>query len=116
MALENPWGARRIHAELAKLGIEVSLATVSRYLPKRPPDPVRRQSWLTFLRNHKGGIAAMDFFVVPMAYYNAERVHTALGDSPNGRPSETPPAPSAKVVALPRVGGLHHRYAWCEAA
>ena len=25
MALENPWGARKIHAELAKLGIEVSL-------------------------------------------------------------------------------------------
>jgi hypothetical protein len=65
MALENPWGARKIHAELAKLGIEVSLATVSRYLPKRPLDPVRRQNWLTFLRNHKDGIAAMDFFVVP---------------------------------------------------
>jgi hypothetical protein len=38
MALENPWGARKIHAELAKLGIEVSLATVSRYLslPETP--------------------------------------------------------------------------------
>ncbi len=44
MALENLWGARRIHAELAKLGIEVSLATVSRYLPKRPRDPVRQQN------------------------------------------------------------------------
>jgi transposase InsO family protein len=65
MALENPWGARKIHAELAKLGIEASLATVSRYLPKRPPDPVGRQSWLTFLRNHKDALAAMDFFVVP---------------------------------------------------
>ena len=65
MALENPWGARKIHAELAKLGIEVSLATVSRYLPKRPPDPVRRQNWRTFLRNHKDAIAAMDLFVVP---------------------------------------------------
>jgi putative transposase len=65
MALENPWGARKIHAELAKLGIEVSLATVSRYLPKRALDPVRRQNWLTFLRNHEDAIAAMDFFVVP---------------------------------------------------
>jgi hypothetical protein len=65
MALENPWGARKIHAELAKLGIEVSLATVSRYLPKRPADPVRRQNWLTFMRNHGDAIAAMDFFVVP---------------------------------------------------
>ncbi len=65
MAPENPWGARKIHAELAKLGIEVSLATVSRYLPKQPPDPARRQKWRTFLANHKDAIAAMDFFVVP---------------------------------------------------
>jgi hypothetical protein len=47
MALQNPWGARKIHAELAKLRIEVSLATVSRYLPKRPSDLVRRQNWRT---------------------------------------------------------------------
>ena len=234
MALENPWGARRIHAELAKLGIEVNLATVSRYLPKRPPDSVRSRNWLTFLRNQKDAIAAMDSFVVPTVrfqllyvmfvldhdrrrvihfnvttnptaswviqqlreafpwdyalpfllydrdsifsakvtatiwnlgiepvrtayrspwqnpfaerwvgtcrrelldhvvvlgerhlrrlleeyvdYYNAERVHTALGDSPDGRPSEGRPSPSATVVGLPRVGGLHHRYAWREAA
>jgi putative transposase len=56
MALENPWGARRIHAELAKLSIDISLATVSRYLPKRPPDPVQRQNWLTFReQEHHGG-------------------------------------------------------------
>jgi transposase InsO family protein len=29
----------------------------------RSPDPVRR--WLTFLRNHREAIAAMDFFTVP---------------------------------------------------
>src|ERR1035438_690818 len=29
----------------------------------RPPDPARR--WLTFLRNHREAIAAMDFFTVP---------------------------------------------------
>jgi hypothetical protein len=51
-----------------------------------------------------------------VAYYNVERVHTVLGDSPHGRSSETRASPSAKVVALPRVGGLHHRYAWCKAA
>jgi transposase InsO family protein len=233
MAVENRWGARKIHAELAKLGIEVSLATVSRYLPKRPPDPGQRQNWLTFLRNHKDALAAMDFFVVPTVrfqllyvwfvldhdrrrvihfnvttnptaswviqqlrvafpsdnalafllydrdsifsaevtatirnlgiepvrtayrspwqnplaerwvgtcrrelldhvvvlgerhlrrllaeytdYYNVERVHTALGDSPDGRPSEGRPSSTARVVAFPRVGGLHHRYAWCNA-
>ena len=64
-AVENAWGARKIHAELEKLGLSVSLATVSRYLPRRPPDQGQRQRWMTFLRNHKDGIAAMDFFVVP---------------------------------------------------
>jgi len=51
-----------------------------------------------------------------VAYYNFGRVHTALGDSPDGRPSEARPSRSATVVGLSRVGGLHHRYAWREAA
>jgi hypothetical protein len=49
-------------------------------------------------------------------YYNADRVDTRLGDSPEGRPTEIPPSPAAIVVGLPRVGGLHHRYVWAEAA
>ena len=37
MSQTNPlWGAPRIHGELLKLGIEVSQATVGRYLPWRP--------------------------------------------------------------------------------
>jgi hypothetical protein len=37
MSRANPlWGAPRIHGELLKLGIKVSQATVSRYLPWRP--------------------------------------------------------------------------------
>jgi pimeloyl-ACP methyl ester carboxylesterase len=32
---ENAWGARKIHAELEKLGVTVGLATVSRSLAKR---------------------------------------------------------------------------------
>ena len=51
-----------------------------------------------------------------VAYYNAERVHTCLRDSPEGRPTETRPTPAASDVGLPRVGGLHHRYVWAEAA
>ncbi len=234
LARENSWRARKIQAELEKLGFTVSLATVSRYLPKRNPDEGQRQRWMTFLRNHKDVIAGMDFFVVPtvrfrllyvwfvidhgrrrinhfnvttnpavqwviqqlreafpgdaapgyliydndsifsdkvteamekfqlrpkrtayrspwqngtaerwvgsarrelldhvavfkekhlrrllrdsVAYYNAERVHTQLQDAPAGRPTETRPSPKAQVVGLPRVGGLHHRYAWREAA
>ena len=64
-ANENGWRARKVQAELERLGFSVSLATVSRYLPKRNPDHRQRQRWKTFLRNHKDGIAAMDFIVVP---------------------------------------------------
>jgi len=66
MATENPtWGAPRIHGELLLLGFDLSETTVSRWLRQapRPPDPAQR--WLTFLRNHREAIAAMDFFTVP---------------------------------------------------
>lgn len=65
LASENPWRARRIQAELEKLGFSVSLATVSRYLLKRESDDGQRQRWATFLRNHRDVISAMDFLVVP---------------------------------------------------
>ena len=234
LASENDWRARKIQAELEKLGFRVSLATVSRYLPKRMPDFERRQGWTTFLRNHQDAIAAMDFLVVPTArfklfyvwfviehgrrqilhvnvtehptsswtiqqlreafpdehatrflihdndaifsnrvaqainsvgiqstrtayrspwqngiaerwvgtvrrelldhvividekhlrrllreyvdYYNQDRVHTQLRDSPAGRPTEDRPSRNAQIVGLPRVGGLHHRYVWRDAA
>jgi transposase InsO family protein len=233
-ANENGWRARKVRAELEKLGIFVGLSTVSRYLPKRDPDRNQRQRWSTFLRNHRPQTAAMDFLVVPTAgfrllyaclvighgrrkiihfgvtehptsswvmqqlreafpdetaprflicdndsifsnrvtemidqigieprrtafrspwqngiaerwvgsarrelldhvivlnedhlrrllreyvdYYNADRVHTELQDSPMGRPTECRPSPQAQVVGLPRVGGLHHRYEWQDAA
>jgi hypothetical protein len=42
-------------------------------------------------------------------YYNRDRTHMALaGDTPNGRPVEMPE--TGKVIAIPRLGGLHHRY------
>jgi putative transposase len=234
MATENGWRARRIQGELLKLGVRVSLATISRYLPKIKLDPGSQQRWTTFLRNHRDAIAAMDFFVVPtvrfkllyvwfavdhgrrrvlsfdvtasptalwvsrqlseafskppihrylicdndaifsstitkvierlglhpqrtalqspwqngtaerfvgtvrrelldhvvvlheahlrrllreyIAYYNEERVHSAIGDAPEGRTSEERPAGPGRVTRLPRVGGLHGRYSWREAA
>jgi transposase InsO family protein len=234
LADENNWRARKIQAELKKLGFTVGLATVSRYLPKRAPDPGKQQRWMAFLRNHKDGITAMDFFVLPtvgfrllyvwfiidhgrrriihfdvtanptapwviqqlreafpcdsalkyliydndcifsdnvteaiksfgvkpkrtafqspwqngtaerwvgsarremldhvivlneqhlhrllrdyIAYYNDERVHTRLRDAPKHRPVEVRPSSTARLVGLPRVGGLHHRYVWKTAA
>src|SRR6516162_10221531 len=65
MALENPtWGAPRIHGELLKLGFDLSEPTVSRWLRRAPRTPDPAQRWLTFLRNHREAIAAMDFFTV----------------------------------------------------
>jgi hypothetical protein len=51
-----------------------------------------------------------------VAYYNAERLHTSIIDAPAGRPSEIKPSGAATVVRLPRVGGLHSRYTWRDAA
>src|SRR5687767_11409093 len=44
------WGAPRIHGELQKLGIEVSQATVAKYLGRRGGAP--SQSWRTCVTNH----------------------------------------------------------------
>jgi putative transposase len=236
LADENPsWGAPKIHGELRKLGFEVSERTISRYLRRvlRRGDPSR--SWLTFLRNHREAIVALDFFtvttvtfqqlyclfviehdrrkvlhfnvshhptadwvlqqlrevfsgtgpyryvifdhdskfdgeviaflkctglkpkhtsvqspwqngvaerwigscrrelldhVIPLnethlrrllreyvAYYNEDRIHDALEkDTPNRRVIEHKPSRLSRVIGNARLGGLHHRYSWREAA
>ena len=240
------WGAPRIHGELRMLGFVVSERTVSRYMPRKRPEPDQVKRWVAFLRNHKDAIAAMDFFTVPTVcmrvlygffviehgrrhvlhflpkaqvrspdrhatlnptaawvvqqlrdafpfdtaprhlvfdrdaifsravvefieamgtracrtsyrspwqnpvgerwigscrrelldhvvvfnrvhlvrlvrdyidYYHQDRCHLALGkDPPESRPVTPRPSPTATVIGLPRVGGLHHRYEWCEAS
>ena len=57
------WGAPRLHGELLKLGIEVSQATVSKYMVKRRKPP--SQPWRSFLENHVKQLVSVDFFVVP---------------------------------------------------
>ena len=50
-------------------------------------------------------------------YYHQDRCHLGLAkDAPMSRVVNAQPSPSARVVALPRVGGLQHRYEWREAA
>jgi hypothetical protein len=50
-------------------------------------------------------------------YYHQDRTHLGLGkDTPLVRPVERQPDPTSNVVGLPRVGGLHRRYAWRRAA
>jgi transposase InsO family protein len=66
MVAENPtWGAPRIHGELLMLGFDVSERTISRWMKRAPRDPQPAKRWLTFLRNHREAVAAMDFFTVP---------------------------------------------------
>jgi hypothetical protein len=69
MSMANPlWGAPRIHGELLMLGIEVAQSTKAKYMvprSRRPPS----QNWKTFLRNHAAGIASIDLFVVPTAFF-----------------------------------------------
>ena len=70
------WGAPRIHGELLKLGIEVSQATVSKYMRhlNKPPS----QTWRTFLSNHTECLAAIDFFTVPTAGFRVLYVFIVL--------------------------------------
>ena len=37
-------------------------------------------------------------------------------DTPDRRPVEQKPDAGATVIAMPRLGGLHLRYAWRQAA
>lgn len=50
-------------------------------------------------------------------HYHEDRTHLGLGkDTPKGRPVEKPPDAFGEVVAVRRLGGLTHRYAWKQAA
>ena len=93
MSRDNPlWGAPRIHGELLKLGMDVSQASVAKYMMRRDRPP--SQTWRTFLKNHVQQIAAADFFVVPtatcrllfvlviLAHERRRVVHVAVTDHP----------------------------------
>jgi putative transposase len=50
-------------------------------------------------------------------YHHEDRIHDSLKkDTPNRRTVEPKPAANATLISMPRLGGLHHRYAWREAA
>jgi len=46
-------------------------------------------------------------------YYDQDRTHYSLAkDTPFERTVQSKPGQRSKVIELPRVGGLHHRYEW----
>ena len=70
LARENPgWGYRRIHGELAGLGVKVAASTVWEILRASGFDPGRRQTgpaWSQFLRSQAEAILACDFLTVDL--------------------------------------------------
>jgi putative transposase len=100
LASENPgWGYRRIHGELARLGITIAASTVWTTLKRAGIDPApgrTAESWTTFLRAQAAGIVACDFFTIDTVmlrrYYvlffielDTRRVHLAgITTNPTG--------------------------------
>src|SRR6266487_1583311 len=70
LARENPeWGYRRIHGELAGLGVKVAASTVWEILKTNGIDPAPRRTcptWSQFLRSQAVAILACDFFIVDL--------------------------------------------------
>jgi len=70
LARENgSWGYRRIHGELAGLGIKVAPSTVWQILKSAGIDPAPRRDgpgWAEFPRSQAQGILALDFFTADL--------------------------------------------------
>jgi putative transposase len=50
-------------------------------------------------------------------YHHEDRLHDSLHkDALNGRIVEQRPGVNAKLISMARLGGLHHRYSWGQAA
>ena len=70
LARENAdWGYRRIHGELAGLGVKVAASTVREILKNAGIDPAPRRTgpgWSLFLRSQAEAIVACDFFTAAL--------------------------------------------------
>jgi hypothetical protein len=70
------WGGPWVHGEILKLGIELSQATVAKYMVRRPKPP--SQTWRTFLENHSKELVSIDFFTVPTITFHVLYVFLVL--------------------------------------
>jgi putative transposase len=74
MAAENRlWGQKRIQAELARLGFQVSARTVAKYMRgcrRRGPTG----AWREFLKRHASNMWACNFFCVPTVLFQTLHV------------------------------------------
>src|SRR6266550_4489283 len=83
LARENPgWGYRRIHGELAGLGVNLAASTVWKILRANGIDPAPRRTgpaWAQFLRSQAEAILACDFFSVDLLDGTQAYVLTVIG-------------------------------------
>ena len=83
LARENPeWGYRRIHGELASLGVNVAASTVWEILRTNGIDPAPRRTgptWSQFLRSQAEAILACDFFTADLLDGTQAYVLTVIG-------------------------------------
>src|SRR5712692_6688586 len=112
LARENPeWGYRRIHGELAGLGIKVAASTVWEILKTNGIDPARHRTgptWPQFLRSQADAILASDFFAVDLldgtqAYVLAVIEHASRRTPPESGPPSRP-ATCSWTSANRRIG------------
>jgi len=70
LARENPeWGYRRIHGELAGLGVKIAASTAWEILKNAGIDPAPRRTaptWSQFLRSQAEAVLASDFFTADL--------------------------------------------------
>jgi hypothetical protein len=52
------------------LGFDVAERTISRWMQRQPRKTDPAQRWLSFLRNHREAIVAMDFFTMPTVTFH----------------------------------------------
>ena len=84
-------------------------------MPRRPKDPSGK--WLSFIRNHMDVPWAMDFcFVrtidrIQVLLLENHRLHQGLGGKcPKQKPEKPSQINDGKIISIPVLGGLHHRY------
>jgi hypothetical protein len=116
------WGAPRIHGELLKLGLAVSQIDRREIYGPLPGTSVTDVAdTLSEPRAPAGRGECLDQVIALTAaglrrvlneyvtYYSRTRTHLSLNkNAPVPRPL-TPPT-AGRVIAIPQVGGLHHRY------
>jgi putative transposase len=109
LARENPeWGYRRIHCELAGLGVKIAASTAWKILKTNGIDPAPRRTgttWSQFLRSQAEAILACDFFTADLLNGTQAYVLAVAADHPR-RPSAMMSTPTAPGVI--RQADVHH--------